>query len=247
MKAVLLGTNGYHPNEHRHTSCIMLPELGIIFDAGTGLFRIRDRIATSHLDIYLSHAHLDHVAGLTFLLGVLYQKSVDQVVIHGEPEKLQAVQQHLFSEYLFPVVPKYEFRPLAEGEARLPGGGKLRHFPLLHPGGSVGYRVDWPGRSFAYVTDTTADPAADYVKQIDGVDVLVHECNFPDRLHEIATLTGHSWTSRVAEVAKAANAGLLVLTHIDPALDGDDPIGLESAAKIFPSVIVAEDNMELEF
>ncbi len=247
MKVVLLGTNGYHPNERRHTSCIMLPELGVIIDAGTGMFRIRNRIMTPRLDIYLSHAHLDHVVGLTFLLGLLYQRPVQEVVIHGQPAKIDAVRQNLFSEHLFPVAPAYEFRPLTSGEESLPDGGRLRHFPLIHPGGAVGYRLDWPNRSLAYVTDTTADPQADYVKQIEGVDVLLHECNFTDEQHEMATLTGHSWTSRVAEVAKAAKVGVLVLTHIDPALDGDNPIGIERAQRIFPDVILGEDNMELEF
>lgn len=247
MKVVLLGTNGYHPNERRHTSCVMLPESGVILDAGTGIFRIRSRIMTPRLDIYLSHAHLDHVVGLTFLLGILYRGQVNEVVIHGEEVKLEAVKQHLFSEHLFPVLPRYEFRTLAAGEESLPDGGKLRHFPVVHPGGAVGYRLDWPDRSLAYVTDTTADPKADYVKHIQGVDVLLHECNFSNNQQDIATMTGHSWTNRVAEVAKAADVGVLVLTHIDPAFEGDDPIGIEDALKIFPSVILGEDNMELEF
>ncbi|HOT62947.1 MAG TPA: hypothetical protein PLU93_08795, partial [Treponemataceae bacterium] len=44
----------------------------------------------------------------------------------------------------------------------LPAGGQLTHFPLAHQGGSRGFRLDWPGHSMAYVTDTTATPDADY-------------------------------------------------------------------------------------
>lgn len=65
MKLVLLGTTGYHPNRRRHTACMFLPEVGVVLDAGTGMFRVRDHLATSHLDIFLTHAHLDHVVGLT--------------------------------------------------------------------------------------------------------------------------------------------------------------------------------------
>ena len=39
MRLVLLGTTGYHPNERRHTPCLLLPECGVMLDAGTGVFR----------------------------------------------------------------------------------------------------------------------------------------------------------------------------------------------------------------
>ena len=247
MKLVLLGTNGYHPNETRHTACVMLPELGLLLDAGTGLFRIRDRVVTPRLDIYLSHAHLDHVAGLTFLLGVLHQQPIEKVVVHGEAEKLDTVRQHLFADLLFPVPPRFELRPLEGTEQPLAAGGTIRHFPVQHPGGAVGYRLDLPDRSLAYVTDTTAAVDADYLEHIRGVDILLHECNFPDELEEIARITGHSWTTAVAQVAKAADVGMLVLTHLDPAMMTDYQAQVEIAQKIFPNVIMGEDNMELQF
>jgi hypothetical protein len=79
------------------------------------------------------------VIGLTFLLGVLQEKAVHRVTIHGESAKLDAVQRHLFAEEMFPVPPEYEFRALQQ-EAPLPGRGRLTHFPLKHPGGSLGFR-----------------------------------------------------------------------------------------------------------
>ena len=210
MMLVLLGTAGYHPSERRHTACMMLPELGIVLDAGTGMFRLRDRLATDTLDIFLTHAHLDHVVGLTYLLGLLHGRDMRRVTVHGEAAKLDALRRHLFAEQVFPIAPVAEFRPLSD-EVELPGGGRMTHFPLVHPGGSVGYRLDWPGRSLAYVTDTTAAPDAAYFDHIRGVNLLVHECNFPDEKRDFAALTGHSHTSAVASLAKAADVGRLVL------------------------------------
>ena len=45
MKLLLLGTSGYHPSEQRQTACLMLPEVGIVLDAGTGFFRVRQHRA----------------------------------------------------------------------------------------------------------------------------------------------------------------------------------------------------------
>jgi ribonuclease BN (tRNA processing enzyme) len=53
MELHFLGTGGYHPNERRHTACLMLPELGVVFDVGTAAFRIPPRLQTSELTVFL--------------------------------------------------------------------------------------------------------------------------------------------------------------------------------------------------
>lgn len=244
MRIVLLGTGGYHPNERRHTACLMLPESGIIFDAGTSFFRVPQYLKTRDLQIFLTHAHLDHIVGLSFFLVPMLTDQVDSVKVYGETAKLDAIQTHLFCDEIFPVLPDYEFITLPE-KVTVPENGVLRHLKLEHPGGSVGYRIDWPDHSLAYITDT-ANPEQ-HLEFVKDVDLLIHECYFPDDLAEWAEKTGHSHTTPVAELARDANAGQLVLTHIDPQQAGDDPVGIEVARKIFPNTILGEDLMEIEF
>lgn len=246
MRLVLLGTTGYHPNEIRHTACLMLPEVGVVLDAGTAFFRVRDWLATDELDIFLSHVHLDHVFGLSCLFDVLYQRPMRRVTVHAEAAKLAAIEQHFLHELLFPVKLRCDYCPLG-GPVALAGGGTLTHFPIDHPGGAVGFRIDWPGRSMAYITDTTADPNAAYIEQIRGVDLLVHECYFADELREQALLTGHSHTTPVAQVARAANVGRLVMVHLNPMINEVDPVGLEVARAIFPQTTLGTDKMVIEF
>jgi transposase len=91
MKLLVLGSTGYHPNEHRHTACMMLPEIGVVLDAGTGMFRVGRHLQTSTLDIFLTHVHLDHVVGITYLFDVLNEKPLDAVRLRtgkpGRPRK----------------------------------------------------------------------------------------------------------------------------------------------------------------
>jgi ribonuclease BN (tRNA processing enzyme) len=169
-----------------------------------------------------------------------------RVDVHADPAKVAAIQNHLLNELLFPVPLPCQYRPL-DGPVALAGGGILTSFPLVHPGDTVGFRLDWPGHSMAYVTDTMADPTANYVEQIRGVDLLVHECNFTDEWRDQALLTGHSHTTPVAQVAKRAQVGELLLVHLNPIALGDDPVGLDVARAIFPKTTIAHDNMVTEF
>jgi ribonuclease Z len=251
MQLLLLGTSGYHPSERRQTACLMLPEAGIVLDAGTGFFRVRQHLKTPTLDIFLSHAHLDHVVGLTFLLSTTWEKSLDRITVHGTADKLAAIREHLLSEHLFPAPLPCQWRPLDNVPAML-GDARITHFSLAHPGGSIGFRLDWPGhpparRSLAYVTDTTASPDAAYVEAIRGVDLLIHECNFRDGQEEWAAKTGHSSTTPVAQVAAKAGAKRLILIHFDSLDESDDPIDLAAARRLFPATELGEDGMEIEF
>ena len=246
MQLHLLGTSGYYPNDLRHTPCMMLPECGVILDAGTGMYRTRDLLRTDTLDIFLTHVHLDHVVGLTYLLGLLHDKQMERVSVHGDSEKLAALEEHLFSKFLFPVAPRFDWKPL-EADVTLPDGGQVSWFSLEHPGGSIGYRINWPDRSLAYVTDTTAHVEAEYVEKIRGVDVLLHECYFSDDWEEFATLTGHSCLGSVLQVAKHADVGRLILIHINPLANEIDPFGIASARAVFPSTDIGRDTMVVEF
>lgn len=248
MKLILLGTGGYYPTTQRHTACLLLPEIGIVLDAGSGICRLGDYLQTDRLDIFLTHAHLDHILGLTYLVNVVPQDVVRNTTVHGDAAKLAAVRQHLFDEAIFPVEPPFRFAPLGGSPTfALPGGGSLTHFPLSHPGGSLGFRLDWPDHSLAYVTDTTAAADADYVEHIRDVDLLIHECYFTDNDRDLPAITGHSWLQPVAEVAAAAKVDRLVLVHIGPQYVGTQEFNLDSARQVFRSIEVGTDLQELVF
>jgi len=244
MRVEFLGTSGFHPTEKRHTSCVLLPELGIVFDAGTAMFRLKSRLQTKSLSIFLSHSHLDHIVGLTYLLPPLYDGTIETATVYGSSRTVNAVQKHLFAEEVFPVAVPLNFIEVSE-QVAIPGNGRLSVRVQQHPGSSLGYRIDWPDRSLAYVTDTTADGSS--IEFVRDVDLLIHECTFLDDLRDLAVQTGHSHTTPVCELARDAGVKRLVLTHFDPYAALDDPVDLTKARAIFPQTDVAEDKMVVEF
>ncbi len=215
MQLEMLGTGGYHPNEYRHTACYVLPELGLMLDAGTATFRVKDRIQTPKLEVILTHAHLDHVIGLTYLLGLQYEGEAVEVTVRAEDKVASAVKESLFAKALFPVMPEnLSFQELPS-DFETAKGARVRTSPLKHPGGSLGIRIDYEGKSLGYVTDTVK-LSGEELKLFAGIDVLLHEAYFPAERQELAKLTGHSTSVEAAEVAKQLEAGALWLIHQDP-------------------------------
>jgi ribonuclease BN (tRNA processing enzyme) len=226
----------------------MLPEIGIVLDAGSGFFRVRDHLITDTFDVFLTHAHLDHVMGLTFLIDVLYGRTMRHVRAYATPDAIAALEQHLFAKAIFPAAPSCEFRPIAtDGDAiRIGNDALVRPFSVVHPGGATGYFVESGGRKLAYVTDTTAHPAATYVKQIAGADLLIHECYFPDGYEALAERTGHSCATPVGEVARAAGVKRLLLVHCNPLSEESHKEILAAARAVFPNTDLATDGMEID-
>jgi ribonuclease Z len=260
MKLVLLGTNGYGPSHDGHTACFMIPELGIVLDAGSGLFKVADYLQTPTLDIYLSHAHMDHILGLTCLWGALMNKLVRDT----SPEQLadfksleartNEMEKHVSIYATRSVLDGVEQRLGAWDEMKtlpekqpLPENGVLTHFPLEHGVPCFGLRLDWEGHSMAYVTDTIAGADAPYIDHLRGVDLLLHDAYVPDMWSDFARLTGHSHTSGAAQVAAQAGVKRLVLIHHNTLGLRTDASELAGAQAIFANTAIGLDGMEIEF
>jgi ribonuclease Z len=99
------------------------------------------------------------------------------------------------------------------------------------------------GRKIVYTGDTK--PYESFVEYAAGADVIIHECTFDDSLAEKAVVDGHSTPSQAAGQAKAAEARLLVLTHIS-ARYPEAGLLLEQAKKVFENTVLAEDLLALE-
>lgn len=247
MRVEFFGTAGFHPNEERHTSGLFVPDVGpndaFLIDAGTGTFRLLRRELPPTLHVFLTHAHLDHCCGLTFLFNVIFAGTT-QIIIYANADTIHAVRNLLFNPALFPLDLPFELREIVPGEPFSVAGAQVDTCLLTHPGGALAYRFDWPQTSLATVTDTAGDRR--YLPFIEGAKVLIHERNFPDGMESVADASGHCTSAAFVEAARASKAQIVVATHFDPLTLGD-PLEQDDVYARFPSAISARDGLVIEF
>jgi ribonuclease BN (tRNA processing enzyme) len=254
---VALGAAGFYPSWGRQTMCFLLcgDHRTLVLDAGTGIGRLAEPAIAARLehverlDVLLSHYHLDHVAGLTYLTAA-WGRPVR--LFAPSPPLVDATPRQALSRLIAP--PLF---PLALDHLSIPvevepygGDFEIEGLAVLtrrheHPGGSVGLRL---GDQLGYVTDTVADPAtADLVR---GVDWLLHEVWVDDvqAAESPGLVSGHSAPSGVARIAAAAGVGRLAPIHHHPLRDARalDALHRELRAACTVEVTVLEEGEPVE-
>lgn len=243
MKIKFLGTLGYFPTEHRHVNCVMLPEEGIVLDAGTAFFRVRNNLQTKKLNILLSHYHPDHIHGLTFMLGMFYDFKKLSVNIYG-PEGIKDLEKKLGFHIKFKDNPFNINLKKIEKEFTLDDiVVKTKLFPHADQV-SAGYRLEKNNKVLCYLTDLIASD--DEIGFVKNADLLIHECYFGKSQKEFAKKIYHSYTMQVAQIAKEADVKLLALYHTNPRIEESERLNyVDECKEIFQNTILPSDNQEV--
>ncbi len=95
----------------------------------------------------------------------------------------------------------------------------IRTGSLNHPGGCIGYRIEWAGKSVALVYDTEhagdqLDP--NVLALIENCDLMVYDCTYTDDEMKRCFGFGHSTWRHGARLAKAAGVKRFALFHHAP-------------------------------
>jgi phosphoribosyl 1,2-cyclic phosphodiesterase len=156
---------------------------------------------------------------------------------------------------LFPVpmsllTTQVSFKDFRCGETLHPRPGiRLRTGALNHPNGATGYRVEYGGKSVAYITDTEHRKTgldANVLALIEGADIFIYDSTYTEAEYPSHLDWGHSTWEEGIRLADAAKVKTFVIFHHDPSHDDAFMDGVGSAArKLRPSSIVAREGMVL--
>jgi ribonuclease Z len=140
-------------------------------------------------------------------------------------------------------------RALAAGVPPGPLFGALQHGRAVEVNGRTVRPeevVEPPRRGRAVVVTGDTRPVEATVAAARGADVLVHDATFGDDEQPRAAETLHSTAREAARVAREAEVGQLVLTHLSTRYDTDPSPLVAQARQEFGDVIVANDGLVIE-
>jgi 3',5'-cyclic-nucleotide phosphodiesterase len=199
MKLQVLGCAGGIGGRERFTTCLLIDD-DILLDAGTGLTSLDlDRLVrVDH--VFITHGHLDHVAGLALLLDTVQGKRSGPITVHATEKVMAGLKQHLFNWVLWPdfaAIPNAK-NPTLRWEVVAPdtvidiGGRLLKPHPVNHTVGSTSYFVKSGGSGFLFTGDmaSTPDLWATLGKE-PALSKVIVDCSFANAEMELAALSMH--------------------------------------------------------
>ncbi len=228
-----------------NTSCVELrtQDTLVVCDAGTGIRELGVNLLrrgvhkelTVHL--FLSHPHWDHIQGFPFF-GPAYDTKTTIFIYcpEGDEQNYRLLSGQMSNAY-FPV----KFSDLGakivprsfKGSTVQAGDFKVTLFDQRHPGGSLGFRFEAEKTTIVYATDCELDallpsqPDAEtldrprkipeaLIAAVRGADLLIADAQYTDSEYETKAGWGHPRATTVVDLAIAAKAKRLALTHHDP-------------------------------
>jgi ribonuclease BN (tRNA processing enzyme) len=224
LKLRILGCSGGIGSGAQTTA--MLLDDDVLIDAGTGIgsLSIAEMVKIDH--IFVTHAHLDHVAFIPFLVDTVGAIRTKPITIHAIQATLDILQEHLFNWQLWPdftKIPDNNF-PYMRYEA-LPldytsdlNGRKITPLPANHVVPSVGYQLDSGRASLVFTGDTTTNDALwTAVNKIANLKYLIIESAFSNQKRDIALRSKHLCPSLLAEeLKKFKQTAEIFITHLKP-------------------------------
>lgn len=243
MKITVLGSGGWIPTRKRET-CSYLLEVDnklILLDAGSGVSRLSEykNILEKYneLTIILSHYHLDHIIGISYLPMYIENKVLN---IYAPSKKYYEIAPNeILSDFTsFPFFSKniksfcsivniYEY----DTQGFYLDNLKIGICEQKHTAPSFGITI---GRYLHYATDTSV--IEDTFQIAKNVDLLLHECWQIKTNQE----NGHSSLEELIEHSKEIKE--IALIHINPTWIEKDFEELESIIKD-TNIILVKDEM----
>lgn len=199
------------PSLRQHL-CSFVVDDAVAFDAGSLAMACSNKQREKIRDIVLTHAHLDHIAGLPLFIDDLYSTLKEPITIHAASEVIEVLERDIFNWSVYPkfseleneIGPVMAYRPFEVG-----GKFQVRHLKILPV--AVNHRV--PTSGFIISDESSVIAMSGDTSSMDGfwlevnrcrdLGALLIECAFPDEMSDLAAISHHlTPRSLAAEVGK---------------------------------------------
>jgi cAMP phosphodiesterase len=160
----------------------------------------------------LSHAHLDHVAGLPLFIDDLFSALEEPIIVHAVQSVIDALENNIFNWKIYPRFselsnakgPVLQYRVIETGKEFRVKHLTFRPIDVNHRVPSYGYIISDGGGSIAVSGDTAEmDEFWRVVNGARGLRAILLECAFPNELEDLAEISHHLTPRKLSlELAK---------------------------------------------
>ncbi len=227
MRLKVLGCSGGFDYQHRPTGFLLDGDL--LLDGGTINSALRDGEMKDIRYCLVSHAHLDHIRELAFLLHTKSVIAGSPLTVVGHEKVISAVRAHIFNNTVWPDFttigepPYLNYQAIDAGEWISIGDYEVRAELSNHRPTTTGFMIKKGGVGLAYSSDIGFGASdgkcafTDFLTQNLDIENLIVEATFPDRLEDFANMTLHNTAAHVADFVKGLGRNMRVLiTHMRP-------------------------------
>ncbi|NJD55906.1 MAG: 3',5'-cyclic-nucleotide phosphodiesterase [Nitrospirae bacterium] len=199
MRIRVIGCSGAELPGH-NIPAFLLDDV-ILFDAGSFTNVLDEKAQLGIKDIFITHAHLDHIRSIPFLAdNIIVGKAGRKISIFGIPPVLSAIKVHLFNSAMWPdftVIPHPHDAILNLVEIKLNRSLRVNSYAITpykvsHTVPAVGYLVEHEnGRRFFYTGDTGPSPRTWKHVGSRQLHALIIDVSFPNSMRDMALTAGH--------------------------------------------------------
>jgi len=225
MKLTVLGCSGGIGGARRRTTAYLIDD-DVLLDGGSGVGDL-DYERLLRIDhIFVSHAHLDHVAFIPFLVDTVGEERARPITVYGNAETLRILRSHLFNWLIWPDfstipdrnAPFLRYQEVRVGESVRLGERTIRPLPALHTVPALGYCLDSGAAKLVYTGDTTySDELIAEINALSNLRYLIIEAAFPDAQQGLALASRHMCPNLLVRLLDQLGGDPEVLvTHLKP-------------------------------
>lgn len=255
MKLRVLGCSGGIGGRHQRTTALLVDH-DILVDAGTGVgeLSVAELAAIDH--VFLTHAHLDHIAALPLMIDTVADRRQQPLMVYGSAAVLDTLHRHVFNWSIWPDfselpsvdAPLLRFQAIEVGQTLSLAGRHITALPVDHIVPAVGYRLDSGQGSLVFSGDTgPCDAFWQAVNGIANLRYLLVECAFPNGELALARRAKHLCPDLLAEgLGQLSQSCEVYVTHLKPGQVETTLEEIESGLGAFdPSLL--QNNQIFEF
>lgn len=207
-------------------TCYLIDDC-VTIDAGSIALALTDAQHKSVRNIIITHPHIDHMATLPIFIDDLFATLTEPIRVHATEEVITLLERDVFNWTVYPRFSELtndhgrvlEYIPFRTGEEFQVEHLTITAIPVNHIVPTVGLIISDQKATIAFTSDTAATEEFWHtVNRTPHIDALFIEASFPNRMAELAAVSGHLTPNALAqELRKLLHNHLDILAvHIKP-------------------------------